>query len=229
MAGLVTGIGALANNAVDGGFPFISKTRIHVEKPRPFESPESIQPIVENIKGDEHEGQISTKNKQITDEVLFDMFFIKVFSLQNAARKAQARGESGKLWSEYLSRSGFTEQEVSVIKQIASEHAANIAPIHARAMRIIKEARTSLRNGQPLPPPPAELKKFQQERYSVTLNNREKLRARLGAATVEKARELMRSGASELQIDPANIGSQYRLDQFRRKMNSTTREGKNND
>lgn len=157
------------------------------------------------------------------------MFFIKVFSLQNAARKAQARGESGKLWSEYLSRSGFTEQEVSVIKQIASEHAANIAPIHARAMRIIKEARTSLRNGQPLPPPPAELKKFQQERYSVTLNNREKLRARLGAATVEKARELMRSGASELQIDPANIGSQYRLDQFRRKMNSTTREGKNND
>lgn len=146
------------------------------------------------------------ESNKIADEVLFDMFLIKVVSLQNAARKSKERGESERLWGEYLKRNGFSDQEAYIIRQIANEHAASIKPIHAKALQVIRAARKSLKDGKEMPPPPPELQAFQEKRNAVVKLSRAKLANRLGNETVEKVRLLMKASSRQLPIDRTTLG-----------------------
>lgn len=142
----------------------------------------------------------------ITDEVAFDMFFIKVVSLERTAAKAEAKGESGKVWRNYLVRNGFSSYEAEMISNTAREHAAEIAPLHARAVQIIKQTRASIASGKQAPlTPPEKLTQLQNQREAITLRNKDRLRNRLGSETIEKIRHLMRSNSISVPVDESEL------------------------
>lgn len=161
----------------------------------------------------------SSPKQVISDEMAFDMFFIKVISLENAAAKAEAKGESGKIWRNYLQHQGFTGNEVTVIRQVAKEHAAEIAPLHARALQIIRNGRAAIAQGKPLPPAPPELAELQKQRNAIAVRSKNKLQTQLGAETVERAKDLMRKNSNMLEIAPADLmNSEERINKFKQKM-----------
>lgn len=176
--------------------------------------------------------EAAASKELISDEVAFDMFFIKVVSLERTAAKAEAKGESGNIWRNYLRRQGFTDDEVTMIRQIAKEHAAEIAPLHTRAVQIIRNGRAAIAKGQKLPPPPPELMQLQQQRSAITIRNKNKLQIRLGAAAVEKARSLMQSNSTSTQVDPGDLMNvEDRVRQFNEKRSSrlNRKEGSSNE
>jgi len=167
----------VASNTTTGfNFPFLENSPVENSVSISLEPQVDLPTNLESSEPTVSAGSLTLQAKPIPDEILFDMFLVKVVSLHNAARKAKARGSSGSIWSEYLIRNGFTEQEVSVINKVAGEHAASIAPIHSKALRTIRAAREALKDGREIPPPPAELRRIQEERHTVSIDSREKLR-----------------------------------------------------
>lgn len=156
---------------------------------------------------------------QIPDEVLFDMFFIKVVAVQRAAISAQAKHENAGLWRNYLRRQSFDEQQVKIITRIANDHASAIAPIQARAVNIIKAGRKALGVQGSLPPAPAELTTLQKQRLEVTLRSRDKLQHELGTEAMQQIRHLMLSHSNSVELSPNEMMSQdERLNLFKEKM-----------
>ena len=161
---------------------------------------------VENI----IQNEVPNSGKPVSDEIAFDMFFIEVISMDRAADTAEAKGRIGNIWRNYLQRQGFTDSEAALIRQVAKEHAALIAPIHARATQIIRNGRAALAEGRPLPPPPPELAKLQQQRSDIAARSKNKLQNLLGAETVQKIRQLMQLNGNNIQIDPTELMSKER-------------------
>jgi hypothetical protein len=154
----------------------------------------------------------------INDVTAFDMFFIKVVSLERAVAKAKSRGEDGNLWSNYLRREGFSDSEINTIREIANQHAAEVAPLHSQAVQIIRSGRETLTKTGHLPPPPPELASLQERRGAIASRNKNRLETLLGAETVRKARELMKSKSTTTPVDTSDLlNSEERMRQFRQR------------
>lgn len=132
----------------------------------------------------------------LPDEAFFEMFLVHVIALERAASKADAEGRSGQLWRRSLSRRGFSDDEVTVINRVAKEFAAEILPLHRKALAEIKEVRATMaRRG--FQPPPSRLLDLQQERNKLASRYADRLRRQLSPASVEKAGNLMREMSSD--------------------------------
>lgn len=176
--------------------------------------------------------QKTSVNSTLTDEVAFDMFFIKVVSLESVSAKAKAKGKSGNLYHNYMKQHGFTANEISIIRQVAKEHADEIAPLHAKALQIIRKGREELAKGNSLPPPPPELAELQQQRNEIVIRNKNKLQNLLGSETTQKVKFFMNSISTRAEINPSDLmNSDERIERLREKskikLNRT--EGEQND
>lgn len=146
------------------------------------------------------------KSKEpVSDEATFELFFVHVITLERAATKAEAKGESGKLWRNSLLRQGFTDSEAASIRQIAREFIAEILPLHRKALGIIKNARAALAQGEALQQQPVELARMQKQRNELAIRYKNKLQERLGSAAVEKAKSLIQKNSNNLLTDQENL------------------------
>ncbi len=159
-------------------------------------------------------------NSTPTEEVAFDMFFIKVVSLEKVSEKAKAKGKSGNLYHNYMKQHGFTANEISIIRQVAKEHADEIAPLHAKALQIIRKGREELAKGNLLPPPPPELADLQKQRNEIVIRNKNKLQNLLGSGTTQKVKFFMDSISKSVEINPSDLmNSNGRLEKLRERSN----------
>jgi hypothetical protein len=159
-------------------------------------------------------------NEPIPDEVAIEIFLARVISLERAAAKAEAKGESGKLWRNYLERHGFTDNEANVIRGLANEFIKDILPLHQKALEIIKNGRAAMKKGTGLQLPP-ELKQMQQNRNALAARYKNRLQQRLGSGTVEKAKLLMQQNSKSFLTDSENpLTEQERLDLRQQRQNS---------
>ena len=157
----------------------------------------------------------------LSDEAAFELFFVKVISLERAAAKAEAQGKSAKLWRNYLSNQGFTDEEAAVLRQIAKEFAAEIVPLHTKALQIIKTGRAAIAQGKPLETPPV-LAELQKQRNALVTRYKNRLQNQLGGATVEKIKLLMQKNSSASQINPENLmNSEERRTLFKERINKS--------
>lgn len=235
---LLTGIGAFAKHSETLGRFFESTSITHSDistlnsKVNYVKEQQNIQK--ENLTSEDIDTKLpeNISKQPLSDEIAFDMFFMKVVSLEKTAARAVARGESGRIWSNYLQREGFTDNEIAVIRQIAKEHAAAILPIQARAVQIIKNGRAALSEGKTLPPAPPELAELQQQRNTIVIRNKTKLQNQLGVEAVVKAKLLMQKNSTSLQVDPSNLlNSEDRINEFKQKRNNPVdrKEGNRNE
>ena len=142
--------------------------------------------------------------KPIPDEVALEIFLARVMSLERAAAKAEAKGESGKLWRNYLERHGFTDNEANAIRYIASEFVREILPLHQKALDIIKTGRAVASRGGSRQIPP-ELAAMQQERNALATRYKNRLQQQLGSETVEKIKVLMQQNSKSFLTDSENL------------------------
>lgn len=145
-----------------------------------------------------------SKNEPISDEVTVEMFLVRVTSLERAAAKAEAKGESGKLWRNYLERHGFTDNEATAIHSLANEFVREILPLHQKALEIIKNGRAAMNRGGSLQLPP-ELARMQQQRNALATRYKNRLQEQFGNETLEKAKLLMPQNAKNLLTDSENL------------------------
>lgn len=143
-------------------------------------------------------------NEPIPDAVAVEMFLARIISLEKAAAKAEAKGESGKLWRNYLERHGFTDNEATAIRGLANEFVREILPLHRQALEIIKTGRESLNRGINRQPPP-ELERLQQERNALAARYKTRLQERLGNESLERAKLLMQQNTKNLLTDSETL------------------------
>ena len=117
---------------------------------------------------------------------IYEHMFRHYVFLKNAAARAEQEGKDGhELRSHYQREANLSAREADLLDTIASESVERISQIDNRAREIITAARERvpggrLRRGETPPPPPVELSALQQERESVVMQARERLRSDFG-------------------------------------------------
>lgn len=164
----------------------------------------------ESIKTDIPDSQVAdltnpkSTSEPVPDEVAVEMFLARVISLEKAAAKAEAKGESGKLWRNYLERHGFTDSEAAAIRSVANEFVRDILPLHQKALEIIKNGRAAMNRGGSLQLPP-ELAQMQKQRNALATRYKNRLQERLGNEALEKAKSLTPQNARNSLTDSENL------------------------
>jgi hypothetical protein len=121
----------------------------------------------------------------VPDEVVYFILFNHLVGLKGEAEKMQARGETLDYHRMYQDQAALDISQSQQLFQIAQECLDAIKPIDKQARTVIEEARAAYPNGEvssmvDLPPPPADLERFQQEKDTVILTYRDSLQNYLG-------------------------------------------------
>jgi hypothetical protein len=143
------------------------------------------QPNSGNIKQSADVPGTSTTTPEVPDEIVYFILFNHLVGLKGEAEKMQARGETLDYHRMYQDQATLDLSQSQQLFQIAQECLDAIKPIDKQARAVIEEARAAYPNGEvsamvDLPPPPAELERFQQEKDAVILNYRDSLQNYLG-------------------------------------------------
>lgn len=171
--------------------------------------------------------QANTPVVALSDEVVFDMIFNLVNSLDEAAAKLESQGKSGNIWHNYFEReAGLSAQEVATLHQVANDFAREVTPIHRRAMQIINEQRISGANSRKPFPLPPELDILQKQREAIALQKSRRLQSLLSPEVIDRLRRIVEQNNNNLH--PLTAGEQElfseRAKHFR---NNTNQSSKN--
>lgn len=120
---------------------------------------------------------------------IYEHLFRHYSFLKNKANGAEREGKNAEaqvLRSIYKREAKLNEREAALLDEVASDAMNRVDELLARGQQVIAEARArvpggQLKKGEAPPPPPAELETLQQERETIILQARERLRAELGA------------------------------------------------
>lgn len=111
----------------------------------------------------------------VPDHIFYDHVFNSILRLKNP--------------QDYKNEAGLDDTEVRLLARVAEECVRDLAQQDEKAMVLIKafRARTkSLKPGNALPPPPAELKAMQKTRNAIVLRHRDRLRTLLGDTKLDQ-------------------------------------------
>lgn len=126
-------------------------------------------------------------NSQTPDYIFYDMFFNMVKSFDSAAER---RGANGRIWREHIRRkTGFSDQQMIVVRQVTNEFHNAVRPIHQQAMQIINQRRAARAGRQPPFTPSLELQTLQLQRNTVALTFRDRLQNLLGSEAIARLRQ----------------------------------------
>ncbi len=131
--------------------------------------------------------QASQKEAQsIPDHAVYRQLFHHHVALKNKAEELERQGKNAKaLRSFYKEAAGMTDDEARAFDQIASDCERDVAKQDDKAKAMIDAVRQRYPNGkvpkgEKPPEAPPELKAMQEERNTIILRARDRLRAALG-------------------------------------------------
>jgi hypothetical protein len=144
------------------------------------------------------------------EHVVYRVFFHHLMALRNQATEIERKGGDGRgLRSYYKNKARLTDAEALTLDQIAADCDREIASLDAKASKIIMAIRTraqvshSLSAGS-VPPLPPELAAMQQQRNSIILRARQKLRTALGEEAFRQLDDFIKVDA-ERNAKPAEL------------------------
>ncbi len=144
------------------------------------------------------------------EHVVYRSFFHHLITLKDRAAEIERNGGNGSgLRGYYSKKADLTGEQGSALDQIASDYEREVAALDAKAKILITAFRArgltkhSVTSGT-LPPLPPELTAMQQQRNSVILRARQKLRTALGEEAFQQLDGFIKRDA-ERNAKPAQL------------------------
>lgn len=128
----------------------------------------------------------------VPEGVVYGIIFRQITALKRAAVKRERQGKDGSFLRDHLKKKAkLTDEQTEVFDRIALETEREVAQTDKEARKIIDTIRARhpkgmLKDGEPLPLPPAELKALNEQRNNIILQARERLRLNLGDAEFQR-------------------------------------------
>lgn len=129
--------------------------------------------------------------------VVYGLLFREVAAFRKIAREKELRGEDGSfLHRHHKENIKLDDTQAEALAKGAEETDREVRKLDREARKIIDKGRArhpdgKLKDGEALPPPPAELKALQQQRDAVIMKGREELRAALGDTEFQRFDEFV--------------------------------------
>jgi hypothetical protein len=118
--------------------------------------------------------------------VVYGLLFREVAAFKKIAREKELKGEdAGFLHRHHKENLKLDDAQTEALARVAEETDREARKLDREARKIIDKGRArhpdgKLKDGESLPPPPAELKALQQQRDAAIMKGREELRSALG-------------------------------------------------
>lgn len=128
----------------------------------------------------------------IPKHIAYGLFFGEMLALKKKAADREKQGiKSDDMRDFHKVRGKLSDSESQVLEQIAAECNDKVLKINDRARATINSERARhphgrLKEGEPLPPPPAALSELEEQRKQTLLDAREKLRTTLGQKAFDR-------------------------------------------
>jgi len=146
------------------------------------------------------EPTLQQQSGEVPEHVVYRMFLRQIFTNQQQAEKAEARGDqrAAQAWRHHYEDAGLSEEQTRVLTRIATECEREVKEIDAKAKVIIDARRALYYPGGKVPPggksapPSPELIAMQQERDALMLRYRERVREAFGEQEFARLQEFLR-------------------------------------
>ncbi len=146
------------------------------------------------------------------EHVVYRLFFHHLMALKDRAAEIERAGGNGTgLRAYYKTKANLTDEQSHTLDQIAADCERDVAALDAKAKAIITafRARALAKNsvtGATLPALPTELKTMQQQRDTIILRARQRLRTALGEEAFRQLDDFIKVDA-ERNSKPAQLQS----------------------
>lgn len=140
----------------------------------------------------EHAAKAQGQGADIPEGVVYGILFRQITALKRAAVKLERQGKDGSALRGHLKKKAkLTDERAEMFDRIALETEREVAQIDKEARKIIDGIRVlhpkgMLKDGEPLPLPPPELKALKEQRDTIILQARERLRLELGGTEFQR-------------------------------------------
>jgi hypothetical protein len=135
---------------------------------------------------------VSPPDSRPPEQVIYSAFFHYVVDMKNDATDLDNAGKSGDSLRTYVQlRARLNSEEARLLDVIASSCVQQVSQQDQEALAVIEKFRAQFPGGKvpkgtKLPPPPPELKAMQQQRDTIVIGARDRLRAALGGVGFNK-------------------------------------------
>lgn len=139
----------------------------------------------------------------IPRHVIYGMMFREKVLFKKKAQEQESKGADGAFFREFhKNKLKLTDAETSALDRIADETNGEVTKLDKKARKLIDDIRAKhpggvVKEGEVLPPPPAELTDLENQRTAVLLRARERLRAALGDAQFQRLETLLLEDAAK--------------------------------
>lgn len=134
----------------------------------------------------------SGEGEAVPEEVMYGILFRQMTAMMRQAAKLERRGQDGSALRAHVKKEAkLKDEQARTLDRIALETEQEVARTDKEAAKVISEFRKRyprgrLKDGEVLPPPPAELRALNEQRKNTILLARERLRNELGEGEFQR-------------------------------------------
>lgn len=148
-------------------------------------------------------GTAQPQAPDIPRHVIYGMLFRERALFKKKAQEQESKGTNGAFFREFhKNKLKLNDAETAALDRVADDANREVTKLDKKARKIIEDARAKhpggvLKEGETLPPSPAELTELENQRAGVLLQARDQLRAALGDAEFQRLEALLLEDAAK--------------------------------